>query len=91
MLANGINPELVIVDGEIVRAWPLIERGIRTAVNARALGSNAEALKIRKTGITGNASLLGAISLIISRRFDLMGRTQAWLESAATIRKVLSA
>ncbi|MCX6622480.1 MAG: ROK family protein, partial [Acidobacteria bacterium] len=71
LLANSLNPEAIILDGEIGRAWSLIEDRIWSVIRAKALASNVTELKVRPTTIPGNASLMGALSLVISRRFVL--------------------
>jgi predicted NBD/HSP70 family sugar kinase len=69
ILANTLNPELIVIQGEIGRAWDLIERDVWEVVRAKALAFNVETLKIRPSGLKENASLMGAIGLVICRKF----------------------
>jgi predicted NBD/HSP70 family sugar kinase len=71
LLVNSLNPEAIILDGEISRAWAQIEPRVLGELNARALAPNLAQLKVRPTAIAGNTSLMGALSLVISRRFVL--------------------
>ncbi len=71
LLVNSLNPEAIILDGEIGRAWKLIEERMWPVIRGRALASNVTSLVVRPTAIPGNASLMGALSLVISRRFVL--------------------
>jgi predicted NBD/HSP70 family sugar kinase len=69
ILANTLNPELIVIQGEIGRAWDLIENDVWEVVRTKALASNVETLRIRPSGLKENASLMGAISLVICRKF----------------------
>jgi predicted NBD/HSP70 family sugar kinase len=69
MLANTLNPELIVIQGEIGRAFDLIEPAIWDVLRAKALALNVETLKIRPSSLKENASLMGAIALVICRKF----------------------
>jgi len=71
LLVNGLNPEMVIVSGEISRAWDLIEPEIWRNLRIRALAGNLNSMKLQPSSIEENPSLMGAISLVICRRFAL--------------------
>jgi predicted NBD/HSP70 family sugar kinase len=77
MLVNAFNPGLILLDGEIGLAWPLIEAEIWRAIRARALATNYEHLRMRTSTLTEDPSLLGAISLVLCRRFMLPTRNVA--------------
>jgi predicted NBD/HSP70 family sugar kinase len=69
ILANALNPEEIILEGEVARAWPVMEDAVWSSLRKKALAANIAFLKLRPTTIAGDASLQGAISLVISRRF----------------------
>jgi predicted NBD/HSP70 family sugar kinase len=71
LLVNGLNPEMIIVSGEISHAWDLIEADVWRNLRIRALAGNLNSMKLLPSGIEGNPSVVGAISLVICRRFAL--------------------
>jgi predicted NBD/HSP70 family sugar kinase len=66
MLINVLNPELVVVGGDLAAAGDLLLDGVRDSIARAALPSAAEAARI-VTGVLGErAQVLGAIALVIS-------------------------
>ena len=66
MLINVLNPELVVVGGDLAAAGDLLLDGVRDSIARAALPSAAEAAGI-VTGVLGErAQVLGAIALVIS-------------------------
>jgi N-acetylglucosamine repressor len=69
ILVNGLNPELIIIDGQICDSWDLIEPIIWQILREKALALNLEDLQIRPSAMKENPSLMGAISLVLCQRF----------------------
>jgi predicted NBD/HSP70 family sugar kinase len=69
VLANLLNPELLILDGDLTAAWSAIEPEIRAVLGQRALKENRESLILRPSPIRKNTTLLGAVSLALCRNF----------------------
>jgi predicted NBD/HSP70 family sugar kinase len=66
MLINVLNPELVVVGGDLAAAGDLLLDGVRDSIARAALPSAAEAAGV-VTGVLGErAQVLGAIALVIS-------------------------
>ncbi len=73
ILVNGLNPEVILIDGEISQAWDLIEPALRQALEPRCLSTNLKSLQLRPSPLQ-NPCLMGAISLVLWRRFNLPRR-----------------
>lgn len=69
-LLAGLNPEEIVMSGQITRAWDLIEMPMRAAI-ARNIQHNLTAAKIRPSRLGSDGPLLGAVVLAISRRFAI--------------------
>jgi predicted NBD/HSP70 family sugar kinase len=69
ILANTLNPDLIVIQGEIGRAWDLIEADVWDVVRAKALAFNVESLVIRPSRLKEDAALMGAIGSVICRKF----------------------
>ena len=66
MLINVLNPELVVVGGDLADAGDLLLDGVRDSIARATLPSAAEAAGV-VTGVLGDrAQVLGAIALVIS-------------------------
>jgi len=76
ILVNSLNPEMVIVHGEINRAWNVIQHEMWEEIRARALPRNYTSLRLEPSTVQANPSLVGAISLVICRRFTVPHRTK---------------
>jgi predicted NBD/HSP70 family sugar kinase len=64
-LLNVLNPELVVVGGELADAGDLLLDGVRDAIAGCALPPAAEARLV--TGVLGlRAPVLGAVALVVS-------------------------
>lgn len=64
-LSNHLNPDVVVVGGEISTAGEPLLEGIREAVDRYALPAAASALEIRPAELGARAELLGALALVI--------------------------
>jgi predicted NBD/HSP70 family sugar kinase len=69
VLANLLNPELLILDGPLTEAWTEIEPEIQAVLGRRTLKANRESLILRPSPIRQNTTLSGAISLALCRNF----------------------
>ena len=69
ILANLINPEVIIFEGELTEAWSEIEPEIRGVLEQRTLKENRQALVLHPSPIKKNTTLLGALSLALCRNF----------------------
>jgi predicted NBD/HSP70 family sugar kinase len=69
VLANLLNPELMILEGPLTEAWAEIEPEIQTVLKQRTLKGNRESLILRPSPIRKNTTLSGAISLALCRNF----------------------
>ncbi|HEY3838645.1 MAG TPA: ROK family transcriptional regulator [Bryobacteraceae bacterium] len=69
VLANLLNPELLILDGPLTESWTEIEPEIQMVLEQRTLKENRESLILRPSPIRKNTTLSGAISLALCRNF----------------------
>src|ERR1035437_2605056 len=74
ILVNALDPEMIVIHGEINRAWNVIEHEIWDVIRARALARNYSSLRLEPSSLKANPSLMGAISLVICRRFAVPHR-----------------
>jgi len=75
ILVNGLNPEVILIDGEISQAWELIEPEMREALESRCLSTNLKSLQLRPSTLCEKEPcLMGAISLVLWRCFNLPRR-----------------
>jgi glucokinase len=59
ILVHLLNPELLVIKGEITGAWAEIEPEIRAVLKQRALHANREPLMLRPSPIKRNTTLSG--------------------------------
>src|SRR5215813_732545 len=67
-LVVGFSPEVVVVGGHITRAWPLIESAI-TATIERSIRRGLPSARILPSTLGGDPTLMGALSLVLARKF----------------------
>jgi predicted NBD/HSP70 family sugar kinase len=65
-LCNHINPEAIIVGGQLSAAGEPLLAGIREAIDRHALPGAAEAVEVKAAALGERAELLGALSLVIA-------------------------
>src|ERR1041384_7299667 len=63
-LINGLDPDVIVIGGEITRAWGLIEPIISQGAKASLLGPRARAIPIRRSAFEVRPSLKGAFTLV---------------------------
>ncbi|WP_019200409.1 ROK family transcriptional regulator [Tsukamurella sp. 1534] len=64
-LCNVLNPELIVIGGELAQAARIILPAMRQAIDRRAVPTAAQAVRIRASKLGPRAHLLGAIALAI--------------------------
>ncbi len=67
-LVVGFSPEVVVVGGEISRAWPLIEEALSETIE-RSVRRGLPSARILPSTLGANPSLLGSLSLVLASKF----------------------
>jgi len=67
-LVVGFSPEVVVVGGEISRAWPLIESALSETIE-RSVRRGLPSARILPSTLGPNPSLMGALSLVLASKF----------------------
>ena len=67
-LIVGLSPEAVVVGGVIARAWPLVEEAVSETME-RSVRRGLPSARIAASTIGDQPTLMGAISLVLSRKF----------------------
>jgi len=67
-LVVGFSPEMVVVGGEISRAWPLIEEALSETIE-RSVRRGLPSARIMPSTLGANPSLMGSLSLVLARKF----------------------
>jgi predicted NBD/HSP70 family sugar kinase len=65
-LINGLDPEVVVVGGEITKAWGVVEPIIAQEVGRNLLGFGGREIAVRRSTFDVRPSLKGALTLILS-------------------------
>ena len=65
-LINGLDPDVIVVGGEITRAWGLIEPIISRGAKGSLLGARASTIPIRRSAFEVRPSLKGALTLVLN-------------------------
>ncbi|HYN84046.1 MAG TPA: ROK family transcriptional regulator [Pyrinomonadaceae bacterium] len=66
----GLSPETVVVGGKITRAWSLVAPSLEETIH-RSVRRGLPSARIVPSTLGGQPTLMGAISLILSRKFGL--------------------
>ena len=66
---KGLSPEAVIVGGEMARAWPIISPDIKNAVERNNICRGLQGPRIIPSTLGETPRLMGALSLVLSRKF----------------------
>jgi predicted NBD/HSP70 family sugar kinase/biotin operon repressor len=64
-LVNQLNPELVVVGGQLASAGEVLLEPLRESINRYAIPAAAEAVRIVPSELGARAEVLGALSLVI--------------------------
>ncbi len=67
-LVVGFSPEVVVVGGEISRAWPLIEAALSETIE-RSVRRGLPSARIMPSTLGANPSLMGSLSLVLASKF----------------------
>jgi predicted NBD/HSP70 family sugar kinase len=65
----GLNPEYVIVDGELTKAWDILDAVMKKSLLRGVFGLEYKNVKIIPPPLKEKPSLVGAISLALSGHF----------------------
>lgn len=65
-LINGLDPEIVVIGGEITKAWGLVEPIISEETKRSLLAPRAHSVAIRRSAFEVRPSLKGALALILN-------------------------
>lgn len=65
-LINGLDPEIVVIGGEITKAWGLVEPIISEETKRSLLAPRAHGVAIRRSAFEVRPSLKGALALILN-------------------------
>src|SRR5258706_4851458 len=67
-LVVGFSPEAVIVGGAITQAWCLIEKTLTEKIE-RSVRRGMPSARILRSTLNGDPTLMGALSLVLARKF----------------------
>jgi predicted NBD/HSP70 family sugar kinase len=67
-LVVGFSPKVVVVGGEISRAWPLIESGLSETID-RSVRRGLPSARILPSTLGEKPTLMGALSLVLASKF----------------------
>jgi predicted NBD/HSP70 family sugar kinase len=67
-LIVGLSPETVVVGGVIARAWPLVADALSETIQ-RSVRRGLPSARIMPSGLGDHPTLMGAISLVLARKF----------------------
>jgi N-acetylglucosamine repressor len=70
-LANGLDPEAVVIGGEITKAWGLIESIINEEVAPKLLDPRARKVVIRRSTFEVRPTLKGALTLVLNEQLSV--------------------
>jgi predicted NBD/HSP70 family sugar kinase len=65
-LVNILNPELVIVGGDLASAGPVLVDPLRTAIERYGIATSTEAVRVTAGTLGDRAEILGATALVLS-------------------------
>ncbi len=72
-LCNALNPDAIVVGGDLSRAGDALVAGIRDAVDRRALPAAAGAVTVSAGALGERAEVLGALTLVVGDGGSLNG------------------
>ena len=67
-LVVGFSPEVVIVSGEITRAWSMVEMGLGETIE-RSIRRGLPSARITASTLGDQPTLMGALSLVLASKF----------------------
>jgi glucokinase-like ROK family protein len=70
-IVNSLNPEMVVIGGEVASAWPVIEPVIRETLEPKVFKRNFASVHIVPSALHYNASLVGAFLQALSTKLSV--------------------
>lgn len=70
-IINTLNPETIVIGGDLTLAWDIIEPVICQAVEPKVFGKNFSTARIVSSSFLGEASLFGAIIQALSTKLSV--------------------
>jgi glucokinase-like ROK family protein len=70
-IINTLNPEMIVMGGDITAAWNIIEPIIRETIEPKVFGKNLSSAHIAASSFKGEASLMGAIIQALSTKLSV--------------------
>jgi N-acetylglucosamine repressor len=70
-IVNSLNPEMVVVGGDLAGVWPMLEPVITATLKPKVFGKNFAALRVVPSALEFNASLVGAFLHALSPRLSV--------------------
>ena len=65
-LVNGLDPEVIVIGGEVTRAWGLVEPILLEETKRNLLSNYAQRIPIRRSTFDVRPSLKGALTLVLN-------------------------
>lgn len=65
-LINGLDPEVIVIGGEITKAWGVIEPIIKRQLSGNLLNQHSRNIPLRPSVFEVRPSLKGALTLILN-------------------------
>jgi predicted NBD/HSP70 family sugar kinase len=90
-LCNALNPEAIIVGGELSEAGEPLLGGIRESVDRFALPAAAQSIQVLRAELGDRAEVVGALALVIANTDGLSSRALAAFARAAHRREEVRA
>ncbi len=76
-IINAIDPNVIIIGGEITRSWDLVYPEIMRVITEQAYFGMSASVKILPTSLSDPPRVLGAATLALERMFSDFGRTES--------------
>ncbi len=70
-IVNSLNPEIVVVGGDLASVWPMIEPVVLDTLKPKVFSRNFSAVRIVPSALEFNASLVGAFLHALSPRLSV--------------------
>jgi glucokinase-like ROK family protein len=70
-IINSLNPEMVVVGGELASVWPMLEPVILDTLKPKVFSRNFSAVRLAPSALEFNASLVGAFLHALSPKLSV--------------------
>jgi predicted NBD/HSP70 family sugar kinase len=70
-IVNSLNPEMVIIGGEVTSAWAIVEPVIHETLKPKVFARNLASVHIAPSSLKENASLEGALLQALSTKLSV--------------------